>query len=310
MRPNVPVIVVVCLALLGAGMGFGVNAVLASFVAPDEANMPMVADNVPLSQQQGGNAPAQQMPTAKQSPSTRGKTEREYLDAILCRNVFDPAAIASCQERSGAAVDDGSNSDLPVQLVGTMVATPSTYSVAFIVKDDEAAGSYGIDDKLLDATIVGIESERVAVRRGNGKQEYLTMVEGEVSKPPTRSARGQDSNDDDEVVKLGDNKYQVSRDMIDKYMNDMEALSKMGRALLHRGPDGQFDGYRLSAIRRNTLADKLGIKNGDVIHSVNGKSLNSMSAAMEAYQTLTSENQFSFEVTRRGEKLSLDYDVQ
>jgi general secretion pathway protein C len=84
----------------------------------------------------------------------------------------------------------------------------------------------------------------------------------------------------------------------------------MGRALLHRGPDGQFDGYRLSAIRRNTLADKLGIKNGDVIHSVNGKSLNSMSAAMDAYQTLTSENEFSFEVTRRGEKLSLGYDVQ
>ena len=309
MRPAVPVIIVVCLALLGAGVGAGVNSVLASFVAPEASDVPNVADGARPSLQPNGSPTVQQNPKLP-PPQLRGKTEQQYLDAILCRNVFDPAAIESCKERSSGPVDDGSNSDLPVQLVGTMVATPSTYSVAFITKDDDAAGSYGIDDKLLDATIVGIESERVAVRRGNGKQEYLTMVEGEVSKPPSRKSGGKDDNDDDDVVKLGDNKYQVSRDMIDKYMNDMEALSKMGRALLHRGPDGQFDGYRLSAIRRNTLADKLGIKNGDVIHSVNGKSLNSMSAAMDAYQTLTSENEFSFEVTRRGEKLSLGYDVQ
>lgn len=310
MRPTVPVIVVVCLAVLGAGLGAGVNTVLASFVAPEASDVPLAAGDGAVSAQGENDLLAQQRPKTPQPNMARGKTEREYLDGILCRNVFDPAAIASCQERKSGPVDDGSNSDLPVQLVGTMVATPSAYSVAFISKDDEAAGSYGIDDKLLDATIIGIEAERVAVRRGNGKQEYLTMVEGEVSKPPTRSSRGKGDDDDDEVVKLGENKYQVSRDMIDRYMNDMDALSKMGRALLHRGPDGQFDGYRLSAIRRNTLADKLGIKNGDVIHSVNGKSLNSMSAAMEAYQTLTSENQFSFEVTRRGEKLSLDYDVQ
>jgi len=309
MRPAVPVIVVFCLAVLGAGLGAGVNTVLASFIAPDTSDMQVATDQGRPPLQPEGNILAQQKPKAAQATPARGKTEREYLDAILCRNVFDPAAIASCQERTSGPVDDGSNSDLPVQLVGTMVATPTTYSVAFITKDDEAAGSYGLNDKLLDATIIAIESERVAVRRGNGKQEYLTMVEGEVSKPPTRSSRGK-GDDDDEVEKLGENKYQVSREMLDRYMNDMDALSKMGRALLHRGPDGQFDGYRLSAIRRNTLADKLGIKNGDVIHSVNGKSLNSMSAAMEAYQSLTSENQFSFEVTRRGEKLSLDYDVQ
>jgi type II secretion system protein C len=299
---------VVCLALLGAGVGAGVNSVLASFVAPEASDMPDVADGARPSLPLDGG-PLVQQNSKRPIPQLKGKTEQEYLDAILCRNVFDPAAIESCKERSSGPVDDGSNSDLPVQLVGTMVASPATYSVAFITRDDTAAGSYGIDDKLLDATIIAIESERVAVRRGNGKQEYLTMVEGEVSKPPARSARGNDDEDED-VVKLGDNKFQVSREMIDKYMNDMEALSKMGRALLHRGPDGQFDGYRLSAIRRNTLADKLGIKNGDVIHSVNGKSLNSMSAAMDAYQTLTSENEFSFEVTRRGEKLSLGYDVQ
>ena len=98
--------------------------------------------------------------------------------------------------------------------------------------------------------------------------------------------------------------------MFDKYINDLEGISRMGRALLHRGPDGEFDGYRLSAIRRNTLADQLGIKNGDIIHSVNGQPLTSVQSAMGAYNTLKSEGNFCFEITRRGSPVELCYDVR
>ena len=43
---------------------------------------------------------------------------------------------------------------------------------------------------------------------------------------------------------------------------------------------------------------------------VNGKPLNSMQSAMEAYNTMQNEKNFSFEVTRRGQQLGLKYDVQ
>ena len=101
----------------------------------------------------------------------------------------------------------------------------------------------------------------------------------------------------------------VSKDVFDKYINDLEGISRMGRALLHRGPDGEFDGYRLSAIRRNTLADQLGIKNGDIIHAVNGQSLNSVQSAMNAYNTLRTDSSFCFEISRRGSPTELCYEV-
>ena len=84
----------------------------------------------------------------------------------------------------------------------------------------------------------------------------------------------------------------------------------MGRAIPHRGPDGQIDGYRLSGIRRNSLGEKLGIRNGDIVHAVNGQALTSMQGAMSAYTSLQNESSFSFEVTRRGQKMKLDYSVQ
>jgi general secretion pathway protein C len=70
------------------------------------------------------------------------------------------------------------------------------------------------------------------------------------------------------------------------------------------------DGYRLSAIRRGTLFDKLGIKNGDIVHTVNGQSLSSTSDAMNAYQGLQNESSFSFEITRRNKKKTLNYQVR
>ena len=298
MQRALPAIVMLVATLGSAGGAWGVNALVAFQVAPDEP-VPLVASEVNPSDTSRAMAIAE--PT-----QPRAQSERTYLEGILCRNMFDPDAVGDCalseQGNSGAL------SDLPVTLVGTMVARPAGYSVAFIVEEGQEAGSYGIDDALLDATVIAIAQHEVTVRRKNGREEILRMEEGEQRKPARTASNSEDS--DDEVTKLGDNRYAVSRDLIDKYINDIESISRMGRALLHRGTDGEYDGYRLSAIRRNTLADKLGIRNGDVIHAVNGKDLNSVQSAMEAYQTMASEGNFSFEVTRRGQRTTLDYEVQ
>ena len=312
MNRSYAAILILVLGLVGGGIGLGVNQWVGSWVAPD-GDLPESIEMV-ASGDEGSKTDDEAEATAgsaglEPSSSVNRRSERTYLDGILCRNIFDPAAIDDCKIRMGLGGDSGAMSDLPVQLVGTMVARPDRYSVAFITRDDEPAGSYGVNDRLLDATILEIEDDRVKVRRGTGREEYLTV--GESERPMSASASpGSNEEGDDEITKMGDNKYVIDRDTIDKYLGDMDALSRMGRALLHRGSDGEFDGYRLSAIRRNTLADKLGIRNGDVIHSVNGKPLNSVQAAMEAYQTINNENQFNFEVTRRGERTQLDYEIQ
>ena len=304
MQRAMPVLVSVLIAAVAFGAAFAVNTVIGSLVAPSEE----------IAAATGGLDTVAAVNRDSSSSRPRGKSEQVYLDGILCRNVFDPASIANCEERlkakRGGGTSSGALSDLPVTLVGTMVARPATYSVAFIREDDKETGSFGIGDKLLDATVIAIEEKRVKVRRGNNAEEYISMDDAPEEKRERRTTSNDSTGESEEgIEKVGENKFVVSRDLIDKYINDIESISRMGRALLHRGPDGEFDGYRLSAIRRNTIADKLGIRNGDVIHSVNGKPLNSVQSAMEAYQTMMSENNFSFEVTRRGQKTQLDYEV-
>lgn len=313
MQRALPILVLVLLTVFAAGSAASLNFALGSMVAPSEADL---ADTRPAATVASGagaaNAAAGERPGAGRA---RIKSEREYLDAILGRNLFDPDAIASWNPAAAGGAGGGQAvTDLKIRLVGTMVAEPAVYSAAFIVHeggDDGEARGYSIGHKIQDAEIVAIEKLKVTLRRGDGRTEVLTASDGETNAGGSApSSPAGDGDSEGGVEKVSDNEYVVDRAVIDQYLGDLEGLSKMGRALLHRGPDGEFDGYRLSAIRRDTIADKLGIKNGDVIHSVNGQPLNSVQNAMGAYQTMQSSSEFEFEVTRRGEVQKLKYTIR
>jgi len=295
---GLPVLVLVVLTLLSAGGAFGLNTVIDRFAAPPGT----VEDAPAMASSRIASAPVRR---------PRALTAEQYLDKIMGRNLFDVQLIAAWAARRPGASDSEARTELKVRLLGTMVTQPETQSSAMIRdEEDHFARGYSVGDKLHDREIIKIEKSRVTLRRSDGQIEVLTVDDtvrvAETSSAPTPST----GSDEDGITQAGDDKYVVSRDLYDQYINDVGSISKMGRALLHRGPDGDFDGYRLSAIRRNTLADQLGIKNGDVIHAVNGEALTSVQSAMNAYNTMKTQSNFCFEITRRGSPQELCYDIQ
>lgn len=89
-----------------------------------------------------------------------------------------------------------------------------------------------------------------------------------------------------------------------------DEVSRALRLVPHRGPDGESDGFRLSGIRRGSLPESCGFKNGDIVHSVNNKPLTSMSSAMDAYNSLADAKSFNFEITRRNQRQTFDYEIR
>ena len=207
--------------------------------------------------------------------------------------------------------DVGGQTDLRVVLLATLVAEPEVYSSALIAEDgrDAHALGYGLGDWLLDeAEIIGIEQKQVKLRRKDGEIEYLAMEE-EAPKRSTRPSKKTDSDEEDGITKDGE-KIIVERSVVDDAMNNIDSLASKIRVVPHKGSDGEIDGYRLSAIRRGSLFDKLGIKNGDVVHAVNGMALTSTDGAFSAYQTLQNESSFSFDVTRRNQRSTFEYEIR
>jgi general secretion pathway protein C len=306
-----PLVVLFAATLLGGGGGYLTNTAISYLVAlPADAKV-QAPPGVPLAD--GATNPAGKAPT--RPVAATGPSRQDYLETLLCRNLVDPEKVGQC---SFNEPDDGvseaereAKSELNATLIGTLVASPAQYSSALILEEgSERAEGYSIDDVIQGRTIIAIEKKLIRLQNGE-RVEVLRMEEdGEDNRPTRAASTSGDDESADGVSQIDENTWAVPEELLNKHLNDLEGLSRMGRALLHRGPDGEFDGYRLSAIRRNTIADQLGIKNGDIIHSVNGKPLNSMQAAMEAYNTMQNEKEFSFTVTRRGQEQTLNYQVQ
>ncbi len=85
---------------------------------------------------------------------------------------------------------------------------------------------------------------------------------------------------------------------------------RLGRAVQHRAADGAVDGYRLVGIREGSLGDQLGFRNGDVVHSVNGKEITTIPDAMFAYQKVKRRDSLKVAITRKdGSRQKLRYEL-
>jgi general secretion pathway protein C len=55
---------------------------------------------------------------------------------------------------------------------------------------------------------------------------------------------------------------------------------------------------------------KLGLSNGDTIHTINGFDLTSMDKALEVYTKVKEANNLTVSVTRRGKPTTLNYSIR
>lgn len=309
-------IVFAAIGVVGFGSGALANQGVARLLRlPDDAKPPTYADVEPPKDDAAADGQAvddagDEAPEAAPSrPRPRALSKKQYADVIVRRNIFDSTAVYN--PAAEAAGGDGTcTSDGNLRLLATMVVDPPEYSSALVAmggKDGKADGYAMGDDLGTLGRIVLIEQNKVC---GDGGACVCIGTEG-VGAPDKRVlAKGDKAEGDGDVEKLGDNKFAVEQSVLDNAMNNFESLAGQIRVVPHKDASGQIDGYRLSAIRRGSLFDKLGIKNGDIVHGVNGNPLTSTEGALSVYQTLRNERSFSFDLTRRNQRVTMEYEVR
>ena len=73
---------------------------------------------------------------------------------------------------------------------------------------------------------------------------------------------------------------------------------------------GAADGFRIFSIVPESLFEKAGLRNGDIIHSINGVELKDPEKAFQIYQLLKDNDRFAIDLVRAGQNLSLNYEVR
>ena len=95
------------------------------------------------------------------------------------------------------------------------------------------------------------------------------------------------------------NTYDVDKALIDTYVDDLDAAARLAWTAWHNDAAGEIDGFSVRRIRCGSPLHEAGFRNGDVVHSVNGREIQSIPDAMRAYRKVKRKDTLKVNLTRK-----------
>lgn len=205
-------------------------------------------------------------------------------------------------------------SELRYYLIGTVVGRPKDSYAVINIPEERQHKLFHLGDQVGAATIVKIERNRIVIDN-NGRLEVLEVdfekkVKGR--RNPKRSLkRGttRQSKAAKGVKKISANKFILDREEVENLSGDVTQFMTQVRIVPNR-VDGKPSGYKLFNIKKGSIIESVGLRNGDVIKSINGMSINKPEEAFMAYQQVKDGGAFNIELQRRGRTQTLQYEVR
>ena len=253
---------------------------------------------------------------ATQSRSKAGKPLADRN--IFCSECLPVVPVAAAGPVSGDGVP---MTTLPLSLIATFVS--DDFKQATILNTSTLAqGGYMIGSEIPDAgKVVKIEYKYVDFENAAaGKRVERVSLLGEppaAAAPPVVATAPVSTGPKDEmsaaidsgIKKIDDTTFEVDRSLVDKLLANPLAASK-GARVTPSIKNGKPNGIKLYAIRPSSIYSKLGLSNGDTIHSINGFELDSLDKGLEVYQKVKDASGLQVSVTRRGKPVTLNYSIK
>lgn len=252
--------------------------------------------------------------TLADAPSlfAQASSAQDYM-SICERNIFDSQKRTACVVESTEENPLDPNappvlSDLAATLVGTFVFSNPSASIATIIpKSSGESKSYRIGQSILnEAEIYDIQRNKVFFIRNNRKEymevDKLPNVFGSRGAPASSNAAGSG-------IKINGDKVTVSKAKVDATLQDLNQVIQQSR-MVPNYENGQVNGFKIFAIRPESIFEQLGLKNGDVIQRINGVTVDSLEKALPMLELLKTESNIAIDVNRGGSKKSLAIDIQ
>lgn len=222
------------------------------------------------------------------------------LQPLLAAHLFGQVS----QELSGRRLDNLPISSLNLVLAGVIASSAGGY--ALISANGQPQEPFAVGQTITESAVLqAVYPDRVVIRR-NGALESLLLEGADNSQPPLDVAMFDVSQtggvSSGEVVReTGANQYTVARDQLAAQMRTPDFL-KQATLVPSRG-----GGFLVRQIQPGSLYEKLGMRAGDIIKSVNGQPINTAEDAIRLYQQMSSISSVQMEITRGGKSESLYY---
>lgn len=258
------------------------------------------------------------------------------VGAILRRNFFDPeetvfdTAITETDTATGTGMDvseDTSEDDplkkpavktvLPIQLLSAVAVGNGENDISSCVL---STGGKEIDTytRRKNPTDPAIKIQRILPKRveflNGSRLEYVELADAAkpidlAAKPDRSKSVVKKTVKSDEPAEIGGDgdKFTIPRSVIEDATSKMEQLYTDIRAVPYF-EEGSPKGFKLLSVKKGSLFDRLGLRRGDILKTINGSVL-SLESGMKLFQDLKDESNLILDIDRRGVAKTLNYEI-
>lgn len=238
-------------------------------------------------------APSFTQPIPAEKPSGNPYDDRE------CEGVTVSLMIASDDpEWSFASISGPEGSSL--RRVGDKVGSMTVHHVGWYPDGPDALPRVWLMDG----------ASRCVAKQGAGDPKKVKKPASPTTTPPPATSSSSKSKSKvpneiaNKITKVSDTEFIVERSALETIMENPMSFA----GTLRTRPTDK--GVRLSGIRSDSLFNMLGLKNGDVLKSVNGFELNDPEKALGALAKLRTASKLSFDVERGGQPKAIGVTVK
>jgi len=233
---------------------------------------------------------------------------------ITNRNIFNsnPAkkeVHSSIQHQKSSIKQPTKKAPSNLTLLGTVVAGDESLAVIGISNVIEVIR---IKQNISDSgTLASVKRGYVEISTPTGELMQLQMDDSDTSKT-SRAPKNIFSipKQRSQVVRnIGNNSWVIPANEAENIRTNISSVIKQVRIDPHI-TNGKTDGFVVKRIRRNTLLNQMGIKRGDIIHAVNGVTLDSPEKGLQIFQQLREAKNLSIDLKRANKSMNFKYEIK
>lgn len=181
--------------------------------------------------------------------------------------------------------------ELKLKLLATIIE-PQKKSA--MIKDLETGQKkeYSVNDNIYDAKLINIMPGKAVLERENKSLQVLYLE-------PER---------DDVVTVVGKNQMLVNKGKLRQRISNLNQLFEELR-FMPNIKEGRIRGFKILSLKKDSVLREIGLKEGDLVLSVNGMSLDGIQKTYEVYDQVKTEPFVWIEIQRGRSRQILRYEI-
>lgn len=262
--------------------------------------------------------------TSKSFTSPNTGELQGHLTSIRNNDLFNakgdakaPAKVEKKIDKNRVCKEANRKSNLPINLVSTVVLQDSVKSVASVqVRGNKSLQYLREGEKVNNIAEIGsIDDKRVVLKNLNsGECEYVAAKEKREKRlAPIKVERNLQKGK--KIIQAAKrtgisnegNKFKIKKSLRDEMMSDMSNILTQARAVQIQNPDGTLS-FSMQEIVPGSIFSNLNIQDGDIINNINGKPINSLNEIMSQFGQLKTRDEYEIKLKRNGEEITYEYD--